>query len=85
MEEMKDVPYIVLESSEARSERITKRLIVALILSIIACLLTNFAWMYLWNQYEYVSETETRIYTQDGEGFNIIGNDNEVTDGPEGN
>lgn len=83
MEEMKDVPYIVLESAEARSERTIKRLIAALVLAIVCFLFTNLAWMYMWNQYEYVAETETRIYTQDGQGLNIIGDDNEVTDGSE--
>lgn len=82
---MKDVPYIVLESAEARFERTIKRLIAALVLAIICFLFTNLAWMYMWNQYEYVAETETRIYTQDGQGLNIIGSDNEVTDGPKRN
>lgn len=83
MDELKSVPYIVLESAEARSERHIKRLIVALIISILVGLITNLAWMYMWNQYEYVDESETRIFTQDGQGLNIIGYSNEVTDGTE--
>lgn len=84
MDEMKSVPYVVFESAEARSERQIKRLIVALIISIVVGLITNLAWMYFWNQYEYVDESETRIFTQDGKGLNIIGDSNEVTNEPDG-
>lgn len=79
MDELKSVPYVVYESAEARSERHIKRLIIALIISIVVGLVTNLAWMYFWNQYEYVEESETRVFTQDGMGLNIIGDSNEVT------
>lgn len=51
-----------------------------IILALVAALLiSNMAWLYEWTQYDYVS-TET-VYTQDGQGTNIIGNQNEVSDG----
>lgn len=80
MDELKSVPYIVFESAEARSERHIRRLIIALIVSIVVGLITNLAWMYMWNQFEYVDESsvETRVFSQDGEGLNIIGDANEV-------
>lgn len=78
MDELKSVPYIVLESVETRSERHIKRLILALIISILVGLITNLAWLWAWTQYDYVSETETRTFVQDGEGLNIIGDSNEV-------
>ena len=81
MEDLKVVPYVVLEAVEARSERIIKRLIIVLVISIIVNLLSNFGWLYVWNQYEYEGTSETRTYVQDGMGLNIIGNSNEVTDG----
>lgn len=81
MDDLKTVPYVVYESAEARAERHVKRLIWALVLSILVCFLTNLAWLWMWNQYEYVGDTETRTYIQDGAGLNIIGNKNEVTDG----
>lgn len=81
MDELKSVPYIVFESAESKSERTIKRLILALIISILVSLATNVAWMILWNQYEYVSESETQTYVQDGQGLNIIGSSNEVRNG----
>lgn len=84
MEDLKSVPYIVFEAAEARSERNIKRLVIALIISFLVGLATNLAWLYAWMQYDYVSETETRTYVQDGAGLNIIGDSNEVTDGAEG-
>ena len=44
--EHKDVPFIVLESAEARHERIEKRLIIALVMVIIMMFATNALWLY---------------------------------------
>lgn len=76
----KDVPYIVYEGAMAVSERHIKRLIVALIICIILLFASNVLWLYEWCQYDYVDEIETTTYTQDGEGLNIIGDHNDVTD-----
>ena len=72
--EQMTVPYIVFEGSMARSERHIKRLVIALVISVVATLFTNLAWLYLWNSYEYVGESTS--YSQDGEGVNIIGDRN---------
>lgn len=68
------VPYIVHESAMARNERTVKRLVVALIVAILLIFASNAAWLYAWCQYDYTSE-ET-VFTQDGEGLNIIGGRN---------
>lgn len=75
---IKSIPYIAFEAAQARSERYIKRLIIALIVSILIGFATNLAWLYAWNQYDYESESITRTYVQDGEGLNIFGNSNEV-------
>lgn len=72
------VPYIVFESAQARSERTIKRLIIALIVSIVLLFASNAIWVYEWTQYDYTSETTETVYTQDGEGLNIIGDSNHV-------
>lgn len=79
-ENIRSVPYVAFEAAQARSERYIKRLIIALIFSILVGFCSNLAWLYVWNQYDYESETttETRTYTQDGKGLNIIGNLSEV-------
>ena len=76
-----DVPYIVFESAMAREERHTRRIIYVLIASIVLVALSNMAWLWAWMQYDYVSE-ET-VIQQDGEGININGNNNGVTNGAE--
>lgn len=68
------VPYIVHESAMARNERTIKRLVIALIITVIMLFASNAAWLYVWQLYDYASE-ET-VYTQDGEGVNIIGDRN---------
>lgn len=74
----KHIPYIVYESGMARSERHIKRLIIALVICIFLIFISNAAWLYAWCQYDYSSEEIT--YSQDGEGMNLIGDSNHVTD-----
>ena len=79
------VPYIVYEGEMARQERHIKRLIVMLALMLVLFFASNMAWLYVWNQYEYVEETETTTIDakQDGEGVNIVG-DEDVSYGSDG-
>ena len=80
---MQEIPYIVYESAEAKSERIIKRLLMLLAISILVTLITNILWLHAWSQYDYTSEDT--IYTQDGEGMNNIntGTQGDVTNEPE--
>ena len=80
--EQKDVPYIVYEAEQARSERHIKRLIIAVIVAIVALFVTNAAWLYAWCQYDYISE-ETTIELDGGDGgnANYIGNDGDIYNG----
>ena len=75
------IPYIVHESEVARLERTIKRLFVIVIVLIAVVFLSNAIWLYAWNQYEY--EDQQISYEQDGNGANVIGTDNEVTNEPE--
>lgn len=52
----KDVPYIVYESEAARHERTVKRLLTALLVTILLMVGTNLAWLYVFNQYDISSE-----------------------------
>lgn len=81
MEQKDSVSYLVYESSTTRLDRIIKRLVVSLIISILLTFVSNALWLYAWTQYDYVSEEST--ITQDGRGINIIGDGNEVDDGTE--
>ena len=74
-----NIPYIAYDMAQARNERHIKRMTVALIVAIALMFVSNMMWLWAWNSYNYTSE-ET-IYTQDGEGTNIIGNQNEVDNG----
>ena len=77
------VPYIVHEGSLARMERTIKRLFILLITTVLILFASNVIWLYWWNQYEYVTETETYSYQQDGSGFNLIGDRNNIDYGTE--
>lgn len=61
----KDVPYIVYESEAARHERTVKRLLTALLITILLMVGTNLAWLYVWNQYDISTESYT-VENEDG-------------------
>ena len=81
-----NVPYIVHESSMARSERQIKRLWIALIVSVCLLFASNATWLYAWLQYDYSSEeTIVEQDAKDGGNANYIGNDGDILNGlPEG-
>lgn len=78
-----DVPYIVYEGAMARAERHLRRVVIALIIAIVMIVVSNVAWMIMWNSYEYVSQTTS--YEQDGEGLNIIGDRNILSEPKDNN
>lgn len=73
------VPYIVYESAQAKNERVVKRLVIALVVAIALIFVSNMAWLRYIGNYDFVSEST--VYTQDGQGTNIIGDSNEVDNG----
>lgn len=86
MDTDKNIPYIALESAQARNERIIKRLIVAIIIVVILFFISNLAWLYAWNQYDYNSAettTTTSEVTVDGKDgtANYIGNNGDIVNG----
>ena len=80
---MEKVPYVVLELTSAKHDRRERRLWIAIIISILLFFINNAMWLHAWNSYDYSSEEV--IYTQDGQGTNIIGDSNEVDDGAKNN
>ena len=81
--EENNVSYVVFEGQMARNERITKRLIVVIIILVAMLFASNAIWLYAWNQYDYEVEDNSLNYVQDGRGINIIGHENEVNNEPE--
>ena len=69
----KDVPYIVYESEAARHERTVRRLLIALLVTILLMVGTNMAWLYVWNQYDFSSESYV-IEGADDSNANMLGN-----------
>lgn len=61
----KDVPYFVYESEAARHERTVKRLLIALLITILLMVGTNMAWLWVFNQYDISTETYT-VENEDG-------------------
>lgn len=75
--EQKSVPYIVLEASEARHERIEKRLIIALVIVAIMMFATNALWLYHESQYDYTTE-DVELRSETGNS-NYIGENGDIT------
>ena len=70
------------ELAFAFSERMVKRLWIALIICICFIFASNAAWLYAWMQYDYSSEEIiVEQDAQDGGNANYIGNDGDIVNG----
>ena len=74
-----NVPYIVFESSQANNERTIKRLIIALVITIVLMFATNIFWIYEFCSYDYMTE-KTTVEADSGTA-NYIGQDGDITYG----
>ena len=81
-EEMTSIPYVVYEAEQNRHERTVKRLVIALVISIVLMFVSNLVWVYEWTRYDYGYSNSTDI-SQDGSGVNVIGDGNGVDNGSE--
>jgi hypothetical protein len=84
MDNKENIPYIVYEATQARSERTIKKLTIALVISIILMFATNAIWLYAWCQYDYSSdETVTTVEqdSKDGGNANYIGKNGDINNG----
>lgn len=76
-EDVKDVSYIVFESTIARFDRVIKRLWVIILILVFLLLGTNLAWLYYESQFEEVEQvTTTQDVKQKGDKNTFIGGDN---------
>ena len=80
MEEQKNVPYFIHEGMMARDERTIKRLILALMITVALLVISNMAWLYVWQQYEYVEEN-IDLVSRDGGNANYIWDDGDIVNG----
>lgn len=78
-----NVPYVVYESAQARNERDKKRLLIALIISVVLVFISNAIWLWAWMQYDYVSE-EVIVDSADGGNANYIGQNGDINNYGEG-
>lgn len=74
------VPFIAYESMMAREERHVRRLILALVVTILLLFASNLTWLYFINQFEYSAEETVTVDGKDGIA-NYIGNDVSITNG----
>lgn len=72
MDKDTNVPYIVYESEAARHERTVKRLLTALLIAILLIVGSNLAWLWVWNQYDFSSESYT-VETDEQSNTNLLG------------
>ena len=73
------IPFMAHENEVVRLERIIKRQWIALIVAI--CMLLGSFGLFVWYESQYETIDYSYDYSQDGQGTNIIGNDNEVDNG----
>ena len=82
MEDKKlEVPYIVYEGEQVRYERTIKRLIIALVISIIAIAATNIAWLLYMSGFEYYGMDQDIAVEAKYGIANFIGQDGVIRNG----
>lgn len=82
MENENKVPYAAYEGLQVRHERTVKRLIIAIIVTVILMFASNMAWLYAWQSYDYESEEVIVSQdTKDGGNANYIGKDGDINNG----
>ena len=72
------MPWAAVELLNGAHAQTVKRLWIVIIILIAALVICNAAWLYVWQQYDWVDELESVEYNQDGRGINIIGDHNEA-------
>lgn len=81
LESTPSVPYFAHEGMMVRNERTIKRLIIALIISIILIFASNALWLYAWMQYDYVGSEESVDIDGKNGIANYIGNNGDISNG----
>lgn len=74
------VPYIVFEGEQARHERTVKRLVLALLVSIALLFLSNVAWLWFFDQFDYESDMVT-VNSQEEGNASYMGGDGVIDNG----
>ena len=76
------VPYVVHESSMARAERLSRRLVAIIILLIVLLVGSNIGWLIYENSFEDIVTSEEIIVDAEENGIaNYIGNDGDIYNG----
>jgi hypothetical protein len=73
------VPYIVFEGEMARHERTIKRLVTLLILTIALLFISNVAWLWFFNQFDYSTDTVAQDTTEGDNSY--IGENGVINNG----
>lgn len=82
MDEKNCVPYIVYEGEQARNERHIRRLVIALVVTILLLFATNAIWLYAWMSYDYVGEMSQMVDVDAEDGIaNYVGRDGDIVNG----
>ena len=81
--ERNDIPYIAFEAEMARHERTARRLLIALVVSILLLFISNLGWLWFFNQFDFTTET-VMFDTDDGGNNSYIGNDGVINNGEDG-
>ena len=75
------IPYIVFESVMDKADRRDKRNILIIAFLVLLLVITNIAWLFVWNSYDYVDGYEVQVDSEGNGNANYIGNDGDIYNG----
>lgn len=74
------IPYYAHEGEMSRCERVIKKLVLALMITILLIFASNALWLLAWVQYDYTGVESVDVNGESGVA-NYIGNDGSITNG----
>jgi hypothetical protein len=78
------IPYIAFEAEMARHERTIKRLLTALVVAVALLFVSNVAWLWFFNQFDYASDMVTLDSSEEGNATYMGAGANGVVDNGRG-
>ncbi len=73
------VPYVVYRDSLAHNRWVVRALVITLLVIAVFLVVSNAAWVYFWNQYDYSSDEVVTTIDSEGDGVaNYTGGDGGV-------
>ena len=79
-DEMTQIPYAVLEAEQATNERNMRRMLIAIVISVVLLFASNIAWLCFFNSFD-IESSEITVDSTDAGNANYVGKNGVIDNG----